>query len=329
VWSQRNVDLYGRDHAEEITEQPVNGIVEALIRARIPYTFIHLDDLERQSADVGVLVLPELAVMSDAHCQAVRAFVAGGGGLLATGRSSALDAGGAPRADFALAGLFGAHLTEPLRDIRTRSGYVHSYLRIENPRHQALAGFDGTAILPYGGGADPIRAEPQRNVPLTFIPPFPVFPPESSFMAPERTSQPMLVLSDGKGRVAYLAADIDRRYAQDHLPDHARLLANLVDWTSRGRRPILVEGSGLFGIYPYRQDNRVVVHILNWNFAEAWRAPVEEVLPQGPLRIAVNSLSIKSARLLVDRSSPAIEQIGEWSWVRIPRVAEHEVVLFE
>ena len=45
---------------------------------------------------------------------------------------------------------------------------------------------------------------------------------------------PGLVVSEaaGGGRVAYLAADLDRRYLRELMPDHANLLANLVRWAA-------------------------------------------------------------------------------------------------
>ena len=47
------------------------------------------------------------------------------------------------------------------------------------------------------------------------------------------TDIPGLVLSDTATlRVAYMPADIDRRYAREHLPDHAMLLANVIRWAA-------------------------------------------------------------------------------------------------
>src|SRR5439155_10847877 len=101
LWSQENTDYYGREKADELVEQPYRGVVQALLRARTPYLPIHADYLERDRAGLALLILPNLAAMSDAQCSAVRSFVQRGGGLIATGRSSLYTGEGIARPDFA------------------------------------------------------------------------------------------------------------------------------------------------------------------------------------------------------------------------------------
>jgi hypothetical protein len=63
---------------------------QALIQARIPFDLIfdeHLPDLSRYA----VLALPETECLSDAQLAAIRRFVEGGGGLLATGQAGLYD----------------------------------------------------------------------------------------------------------------------------------------------------------------------------------------------------------------------------------------------
>ena len=67
------------------------------------------------------------------------------------------------------------------------------------------------------------------------------------------TDIPGLMLSThGRARVAYMPADIDRRYASEHLPDHARLLANIVRWAAGDTIPLAVEGTGSDRLPPLR-----------------------------------------------------------------------------
>ena len=65
-------------------------VEQALIQARIPFNLIfdeHLAELARYK----VLVLPETECLSDAQLEAIRKFVAAGGGLVATGQAGLYD----------------------------------------------------------------------------------------------------------------------------------------------------------------------------------------------------------------------------------------------
>ena len=53
VWSQRNTDFFGRDdRRRSASTQPYTGFMHALVRARIPYLPIHVDDIERNGANL-------------------------------------------------------------------------------------------------------------------------------------------------------------------------------------------------------------------------------------------------------------------------------------
>ncbi len=112
LWSQDNVDFYGREAPEARVMTPYWGMAQALIRARIPYVPIHADDVSSGGGianHLSVLVLANTGSLSDSQCDAVEQFVAAGGGLVATGESSLYDEEGARRDDFALADVLGVH----------------------------------------------------------------------------------------------------------------------------------------------------------------------------------------------------------------------------
>ncbi|WP_116090478.1 alpha-amylase family protein [Sphingomonas crusticola] len=109
VWSEENNVFYGRDDVNGNVEAPWRGVVNALVRARIPFTVIHADRIDKDAAGLSALVLANLAAMTDAQVGAVRRFVSNGGGLFASGDTSLHDRFGDARPDYALADLFGAH----------------------------------------------------------------------------------------------------------------------------------------------------------------------------------------------------------------------------
>jgi hypothetical protein len=84
----------------------VQGAAKALQEAHIPYAVVTRANLNRL-ADYRVIMLPDVLVMDDAEIAAMRQFVARGGGLYASGRSSLTDIDGRPRADFGLTDVLG------------------------------------------------------------------------------------------------------------------------------------------------------------------------------------------------------------------------------
>jgi hypothetical protein len=199
-------------------------------------------------------------------------------------------------------------------------------------RHPVLHGFDETDILPFGGMLESMKIEPGTIVPLTFIPPFPVYPPETAWMREAKTDIPALVLSghENGGRIAYMPADIDRRYARDNLPDHGNLLANLIRWVAGGTIPLSVDGPGLVDCHLYKQPGRLILHLVNLTNAATWRAPVDGLIPVGPFQIKVRlpeGVKGQSVQFLVSESSPSIGIDREWATFEVKSILDHEVVV--
>lgn len=359
VYSQRNQDFFGRDDARVLVDLPSRGMTEALTRARIPYVLVHADDLAEASKDLRALVLPNLGVMTDEHVAAIHAFAARGGGLVATGATSVCDAFGDARSTLALGDLFGVQLPadHPLRveDERRRraAASTQTYLRLlpelragvdgphvagEPPavgrRHPILAGFDATDIVPFGGTLAPMEVAPDATVLLTFVPPRPAFPPESVWLLDDKTDIPGLVVRDPAtaGRVAYFPADVDARFARDNFSDLQKILVNAVRWVAHDDIPLAVEGRGLVDCHLYRQDARVILHVINLTNEGTWRSPIEEFIPIGPIRVRVrlpSGVSGRRVRLLVSPASPPIRVADGWASVELPTVTDHEVVVIE
>jgi hypothetical protein len=359
VWSQENVDYFGQNRPDDQYRMPWSGLTDALIRARIPYLPVHADHIARDVEEhkLTTLVLSNVGALSDSQCEAIRRFVASGGGLVATGETSLYDAQGQKRDDFALADLFGAHATGVHHGASTddRASWdewgQHTYLRMsperrrwaygpsmgdepddDTPRHDVFAGFEATDTLPFGGRLEVVRPDADAQVPLTMIPPFPIYPPETAWMRTTTSDVPALVLNErpGQGRVAYLPADLDRTFGRSRLPDHARLLANVVRWSANGAIPLQVEGPGFLHCALYRQEGRHILHLVNLTGHESGFAPAYELWPVGPLtiRICVDT-GATTARLLVAGTSADVSMHDGWAEVTVPSVADHEVVVID
>jgi hypothetical protein len=313
-------------------------MTNALIRARIPYLPVHVDDIDRQGRELSVLILPDVAAMSDAQCASVRRFVDGGGHLVATGHTSLYNEWGDPRSNFALSDLFGVERPAGLQplfaeDLTHAKETLHSYLRLpEGRRHSILNGFDETNILPFGGRLERLEIAPDAEVLLTYIPPFPVYPPETAWMRTARTDVAGLIVRTTQrgSRLGYMAADLDRRFGRDNLPDHAHLLANLVRWAAGDSVPLSVEGPGLIDCHLYHQPGRMVLHLVNLTNAGTWRAPVDELVPVGPLRVRMRlATDVVGANVswMVNHQVANASVRDGWLTIDATSVLDHEVIV--
>ena len=358
VWSQENADFYGRHDPETRVRMPWNGMNDALIRARISYVPVHADNIAATVSrlELSALVLPNVGRLTDTQCDAIREFVRNGGGLVATGETSLYDADGLPRRDFGLADVLGVHATRTHHgaDNDERAAWdqwsQHTYLRIaperrrwvygpatgdepedDTPRHPVFDGFEETDIIPFGGRIEVVRPEEGVTTPLTLIPPFPIYPPETSWMRHPSSNVPGLVLreADSSGRVAYLAVDLDRTFGRGRLPDHATILANLVRWTTGTHQPMQIDGPGFVHCTPYWQQHRMVIHLVNLTGHETGHAPVADYFPAGPLSIRLTGVAARSARLLVAGQEVPVKNDDGGLSVEILQIMDHEVLVIE
>jgi hypothetical protein len=354
IWSQDNSDFYGRDNASYLVDMPWRGITQALVRARIPYLPLHIDDIDHSAAQLKVLVLPNIAAMNDAQVTAIRRFVQNGGSVVATGETSLYNGWGEKRNDYALADIFGAHISNQANPIaqpaeKFAGEVYHTYLRlipemraqvngphitgepaIPGKRHAVLKGFEETDTIPFGGLLQPLNVDPHAEVLMTFIPQFPVYPPEKAYMTEPKTNIPGVIISTapGGGRVVFLPADIDRQFSIGNLPDHGNLIKNIVLWTLQNELPVIVEGVGLLDIHLYEQKQNMILHIVNLTNQNTWKQPLDELIPVGPLHIKLkNRQRLKGeVRSLVSKKLTA-QVSEEYISFDIASILDHEVIV--
>lgn len=353
VWSQENTDFYGRDDARTLVDLPWQGITQALIRARIPYQPVHADYIDRDASKFSLLILPNFASMTVNQVASVKRFVENGGNLFATGDSSLFDESGNLLRDYALSDLFGAHKVSKGKseEIRSISRTAHTYLRLTpemrgevydphvttepaviGKRHEILSGFEETDILPYGGSLTPLQTDNGTKVLMTFIPDFPIYPPETAWMREPKTDIPGLILNSmpNGSRVTFMPADIDRQFAQYNLPDHSNLLANIIRWTSKDDIPLTVEGAGLVDCSLYQQPGRMILHITNLTSAGTWRQPIHEYISIGPISVKIkltNDVKGEYLNLLVAGQKISAVAKDGWSHFQINTILDHEVIV--
>lgn len=151
-------------------------------------------------------------------------------------------------------------------------------------------------------------------------------------MREPKTELPGLILSSHTkgGHIAYMPADIDRRFARDNLPDHGNLLANLVRWAAQDKIPLKVDGRGLIDCHIYLQPGRVILHLVNLTSAGTWRAPVDELIPIGPLQVKIrlpDGVRGNRAQFLVSKTTASLIVDHGWGAFQVQSILDHEVAL--
>jgi hypothetical protein len=357
VWSEENTIFYGRDKAHLLVDLPTRGISQALVRARIPYLPVNADHIDRDAWQLSILVLPNVGVITDDQADSIRRFVKRGGGLVATGESSLYNKFGDRRPDFALGDLFGSHIVSSskvnpglsFRDWKKIS--YHTYLRlspelrrnfdspkkgnepvVKGSRHQVLNGFEETDILAFGGLLEPLKVDHGAKALATLIPEFVTHPPELAWMREPKTDIPGLIVNtnEDSGRVVFMPADLDRQFANRNIPDHGKLLENIVRWASEDDIPLVVEGAGLVDCNMYQQPGRIILHITNLTSVGAWRKPIDELIPIGPLSVRVKLIKdVKgnSPKLLVAGQKISAAVKDKWSQFTLNKIYDHEVIV--
>ncbi len=342
VWSQENVNFYGRNDRQTRCAEPWRGFTHALTRARIPAIPIHADHIARYGSKLTVLILPDLAVMTDDQIQEVENFVKRGGSVVYTGATGMLDEWGDPRDRFLLDEIFGIQRCsrETIHDQRVAATKdweqfeLHNYLRLKCPGHPILEGLGDTDILPFGGEFYKVESEKLTTV-ATLIPAFPIYPPEISFMDPDKTdsSHPLILAGDTEygGKVVYFAGDIDRRYCQYNIGDHGELLAQAVRYALQGRDVLKVEGKGYLDCRLYRQESRLVLHMINLSGANQLPGLLEEEYTVGPFEVSVRAedFPVEQAELRCRGEKVSVEYKNGWITFKVEHIDSQELIIME
>ena len=167
---------------------------------------------------------------------------------------------------------------------------------------------------------------------ITFIPPFPIYPPETAWMREPKTDIPGLILNttSGSGHVAFMPADIDRQFGRYNLPDHGNLLANLIRLAAKDDIPLAVECAGLVDCNIYHQSGRLILHLVNLTSTGTWRQPVDEFIPVGPVKVRIKlpeDVRGRSLQLLVSDHKIFIAVEKGWFNFTINSISDHEVAV--
>ncbi len=331
VYSQQTAAYYGGDRARELVEDAQLGFYQALVESRVPFEMVH--DRLLDSAHLGryrLLILPNIAALSEAQCRQLREYVSRGGSIVATLETSLYDEWGERRSDFGLSELFGCSF-----DGRMDERMQNSYLNLEHPtRHPLLASLDRVPRMINGVRRVHVRPlDPAAKAPLTLVPSYPDLPMEMVYTDTPRTDVPAVFCRQhGKGRVVYFPMDIDRTFWEVLSPDHLAVLCNAVHWAAADASPVRVNGAGLLDLAVWKQERSLAVHLVNLTNPMAMKGPFREVFPAGPFSVELQlpaGVRPGGVRLLSGDRAADWKVEGSTLRIEVPRVEVHEVIAID
>ena len=304
------------------TQQYLDGLYYALMEGRFLFDFVHEEDLGAENLKkYTALILPNTALLSDEQCRQLKAYVDGGGSLIATFETSLYDERNQKRAEFGLADVFGI---QKAGEVQGTLGNAF-YARIEKP-HEILKGFTDTNWIP--GAEYRVPVKPVEGPVLTVVPGYVEYPPELSYPPTPHTDEPAAVVREkGRSRLIYYPGDVDRTLWHSGHTDLSRLIQNSVRWVLRGETPVTVEGSGVVEVFAWETEPGFAIHVLNYTNPNMHRGWIREFYPIGEQKVRMKlpaGRRVTRVELLRSEKNVPFRVTGGELEFTIPRVVDYE-----
>lgn len=332
VYSEQTERYYGGQPWHENYGDHENGMYHTLIEARIPFDMVNdrLLDLE-DIKGYELLILPNIACLSDHQCMQLREYVDQGGHLIATFQTSLFDEEGNRRSDFGLADLFGVAARDEVKG-PMKNSYLEMNME-DGQSHPVLKGLENTSRIINGIWRQLVDPKADFPSPVTLIPTYPDLPMEHVYPLETKTGIRELYLRTfGKGRVAYIPWDIDRTCWQIMNVDHSVLLQNIFQWSLNRKPPVTVQGPGIMDVTVWEQEKSMTVHLVNFTNPMMLKGPYRELLPVGPESVEINipaNKTVNRVQMLKRGIEPPFQLNGNVLSLIIDPLIDHEVIAID
>lgn len=349
--SEQTRQFYAHGNIMERWLSHALGVYRMGMEEHLPTTLITEQDLTSELLNkYRVLILPNVACLSDIQVETIRRYVKQGGGLVATCETSLCDEWGHSRGDFAMKDLFGtsyggrplAPQTKPELDVNfaiaiddgywARRGNVGAFRFSDysdsifsvDPRLMHLvpngqASFKGPLVRPVG------FSHPMKPSLMYF--------PEGS-----REPFPVAAVGEiGKGRVIYFAAGVDAALFSYAFPYQRVMLSNAVRWAAQETYPIEVKAPLCIQSTFWKQGpTTTIVHLWNGlnSSSDHGQQDVEVPLREESIPIHGIEMQIKGTTPISVYSEPDHTLLparphGDSILYTIPPVAIHSAIVIE
>jgi hypothetical protein len=331
VYSEQTERNYGGKEWQKNHGWHELGMYHAMIESRIPFDMVNDRLLDTEHlVNYKLLVLPNVAALSERQNNQLQEFVENGGSILATFETSLYDEAGVQRKNFGLSGLFGVDY-----DGSVEGPMKNSYLQFNaepgtDQYHPVLKGLEDASRMINGVWR--LNVTPQVNFPspVTLIPSYPDLPMEHVYPRETETGIRELYLREtGKGRVVYIPWDADRTFWNILNVDHGIFLRNIFTWALNEPAPVTVEGKGILDITAWKQQDSMTVHLVNFTNPMMMKGPFRELLPVGEQSVSIGLPSgsrVRGVKLLVSGKTTDYSIIDNRLKLDVEEILDHEVI---
>ncbi len=333
VYSEQTDRNYGGQAWQQKSSDHIDGMYHALIERRIPFDMVNdrllaPEDLKR----FKLLILPNIAALSDAQCKQIQSFVEGGGSIVATFETSLYDEEGKQRSDFGLTSLLGVSYDQKVEG-PLQNSYLHLRQDAKNSQtQQILKGLDDTPRIINAIYKVDVKPTATFPSPVTLIPTYPDLPMEDVYPRIAETDTREIYLRQvGKGRVAYIPGDLDRTFWQLLNVDHGQLLGNVVHWALDEEPVAAVAGPGVIDVTVWRQEKSMTVHLVNLTNPMMMKGPFRELIPvaaQVTIRVPAGA-TVTGVKLLMSGQTSSVKQVDGKLTIAVPTILDHEIIALD
>ncbi|MBB3146898.1 hypothetical protein FHS21_003314 [Phyllobacterium trifolii] len=336
VYSRFSQDNLNGGQPEPAYINHFRGAYNAMMQQRIPFDL--LSDKRITPSQLGkykVLLLPNGACLNDAAVDALRAFVEGGGRLIASSEATFRNELGELREHPLILEFLGAEDTQTVeRDLKA------AYGRIIDPSHFLFEGIGDTDVLPIGGDLKVLKGPGTRADALAYVPPvegergsgFSV--PEYNFIERVSTYSLAMTAQVKQGSLVYFPWPIEQVAHHYGLADLFQVIGNAVRSTPGWSPKLRVTGPGFYDVALMAKDDRLAVTVINFSapgsFNSGHRRLVHEVMPVSEVQVEIRlpeGRRCRSARLAVAAEEVTFEIEDGFLKARIPKLTEFETIL--
>lgn len=334
VYSEQTNRFYGGEKWQQQSRGHELGMYHALIESRIPFEMVNDRLLDADHLKpLNLLILANIAALSELQCEQLRQYVQSGGSLCATFETSLYNERGERREDFGLADLFGVScgngVDGPMKN---------SYLRLRKDPgtgryHPVLDGLDGAYRIVNGVWRLKVKPRLDFPSPLTLIPTYPDLPMEHVYpRQPDTDIRELYLREIGNSRIAYIPWDVDRTFWSIMNVDHGRLLQNVIEWAMNEEPPVRVTGPGVLDVTLWQQKQSLTVHLVNLTNPMMMKGPFRELIPlcEQKLQIQIpRDAKLRQVHCLVAGENLDYEEKDNLISCTVPSVLDHEVIALD